>query len=203
MYLRGTGKHSESWSLCSQTFCCTTVSRNPASQALLFSESPSEVRKLAVIWKEVLYQLGFRRAWKGTHRWLFPDRPLRLALHIQRVSFSTHSLCLPLPVSTLCRSLEPFLPREKCPVDAGPCREDQERATWATLPKTNGRKMAAPSLSSTAKPCADKNQYPEKSRIYVQIKYKSKIHHFPNEVLSQSSLFLGAQAPLPDPDLPQ
>ena len=50
-------------------------------------------------------------------------------------------------------------------------------------------------------PTADKYQHLEKGTICVQMKHKSQIHHFPNEVLSQSSLFLRTQAGPPDPDL--
>lgn len=123
---------------------------------------------------------GHRRPLAGDH----PHLPFQDSLPTPRASFS---VCSRPGGSAPLRGLEPS-PSGKKAWTHGPPPRDK-----------SGKNGAPVSLTSAA----DKYQYLEKGTICVQMKHGSKIHQFPNEVLSQSSLFLRTQAPPPDPDLLQ
>lgn len=144
----------------------------------LFWKNPSESKKLAVMWKGVLYHLWLRKVWKVMHRWLSPDHPLRITSHIQRASFSTHSLHLHPLGHVSCESLSagawsPTSNRRRAPWMLASAERTRIGTYRPPSQRLTGQKNGSPiSLTSTAKSCADIYQYSEKGTICIQIKYK-------------------------------
>lgn len=173
VFLCGTSGNRVIWFLCSDFLLHPGIKKSSQPGSALFCKSPSEAKKLAVMWEGVLYHLELRKVWKVMHRWLSPDHPLRITSHMQHASCSTHSLRLHPPAHVSCEPLSAGAWSPTSNRRRAPWKLTRIGTHWPPSQRLMGQKNGSPiSLTSTAKSCADIYQYSEKGTVCIQIKYK-------------------------------